>query len=424
MVPPPYSPWTPGAPNGVRPPGRVRGHGQLQHPASASPEHSELAALLSGHQVGESVRFSQPVSLCGESFTHAVVERELRSASGAQLIRLFPRGALFISKFEDLRREQAAMCALRAMNQRWRQWGVCLTHGMPVEAVTYSIIPLGSRAGLVEVVPESRTLQQLAQGYSLVTRHERVHQALGGDRRRLDRLAASTAAHLASAYALGIRDGHDDNIMLHSDGAFFRVDLGFVFGQSPELDTPTLAVPRAVTFALGDERWSEVLAASGRALAALCADDRGSEPVAWDCLRRVRELGPFQDEVFAHVSQLSLETFRKQVQRADEWSLSRAAKNTLREAKRYIFDETQVTPEDDWLGLLDGTGFTPTPLAYAGGAGMPSRASAAPPCRPPPWPRPTSAGAPVYAPPHSLNTRSTCPGRAEDEDEGWLSWFY
>ena len=35
----------------------------------------------------------------------------------------------------------------------------------------------------------------------------------------------------------GIRDGHDDNLMLRRDGRLFRVDFGFAFGRTPEIET-------------------------------------------------------------------------------------------------------------------------------------------------------------------------------------------
>lgn len=59
-------------------------------------------------------------------------------------------------------------------------------------------------------------------------------------------LEASTTAYLTACYALGVRDGHDDNIMLREDGSLFRVDFGFVFGATPEIDTPQTVVARAV----------------------------------------------------------------------------------------------------------------------------------------------------------------------------------
>ena len=57
----------------------------------------------------------------------------------------------------------------------------------------------------------------------------------------------------------------NDTLMMHfdtqgEDGSLFRVDFGFVFGATPEIDSPQTVVARAITYALGD-RWLEVVAA-------------------------------------------------------------------------------------------------------------------------------------------------------------------
>merc|ERR1719335_1151988 len=116
----------------------------------------------------------------------------------------------------------------------------------------------------------------------------RVVQFLRGDPYRLDRLAATTAAYLAAGYALGVRDGHDDNIMLREDGSLFRVDFGFIFGRTPEIDAPGTIVPRAVSFALGEQRWMEVVGGAQMLLQSLASG--GS--VA-NFFTGIRELGPY-----------------------------------------------------------------------------------------------------------------------------------
>lgn len=89
----------------------------------------------------------------------------------------------------------------------------------------------------------------------------------------------------------GVRDGHDDNIMLRKDGALFRIDFDFIFGETPELDAPQTVLPRAVTHALGRRRWTAVVAACRHALSALSGDGSTLLP-AWDCLSSVPELNP------------------------------------------------------------------------------------------------------------------------------------
>ncbi|CAK0804576.1 unnamed protein product [Prorocentrum cordatum] len=108
---------------------------------------------------------------------------------------------------------------------------------------------------------------------------------------------------------------------------------GFAFGKTPELDTPTLFVPQAASLALGEERWAEVVPACALALQALSSP---GQPPGWDCLCRVPELRPALPEARLYARGLSFEGFALELERAREWSLQRATKNTLREAVQYL----------------------------------------------------------------------------------------
>lgn len=139
------------------------------------------------------------------------------TASGAHLLRMFPGGVHFIVKFADVRQEHAMMCALMEMNRRWQDHAVSVC-GVPVQALTYEIFPIASAGGLIEAVLGCRTLRELKR----LCRSEpqnRVLEALGGDGLKLNTLAASTTAYLTACYSLGVRDGHDDNIMLRGSSA-------------------------------------------------------------------------------------------------------------------------------------------------------------------------------------------------------------
>jgi len=336
----------------------------------------ELRAVLSGRREGETVTFHRPLAIGERKFSQATIVRDFRTGSRAKLLRMLPSGTLFISKLGDLSQEHALMCAMRQMNRRWRQHGLSVC-GIPVEALAYGIFPLGTQAGLVEAVPESKTLCELAAGYTMVDRHRRVLEELRGDPGCLDQLAATIVGYLTVSYALGIRDGHDENLMLRSDGSFFRVDFGFCFGRTPEIDTPTIFVPKAVAFALGPERWSEVVRVSSDALQAISGDGVrtlslagmssfapvGVQPPAWDLLRCVPEMGPLLGEAHRYVQTLSIEAFEREVQHADEWSLSRTTKNVVRQAVRFlaIAQEAEVSTQKagshkEWVDLLDPLG--------------------------------------------------------------------
>eukprot|EP00929_Paragymnodinium_shiwhaense_P039960 TRINITY_DN20911_c0_g1_i4.p1 TRINITY_DN20911_c0_g1~~TRINITY_DN20911_c0_g1_i4.p1 ORF type:complete len:277 (-),score=16.94 TRINITY_DN20911_c0_g1_i4:268-1098(-) len=187
---------------------------------------------------------------------------------------------------------------------------------------------------------------------TLGERHLRVSNVLQGDRHRLNRLAASTIAFLVVSYVMGLRDCHDDNIMLTANGCLFRIDLAFAFGRRPEFDTPLTFVPKAVLQALGEGRWAEVVSKSLTAFACL-KSARSSSPPAWDCISSTPSMRPYLADAFTYMRSLSHEDFENKVRRAHEWSLARATKNTLREAVRYVFQQTEVPRETDWLGILD-----------------------------------------------------------------------
>lgn len=308
----------------------------------SSPGALEVLHLLRGRKVGETIHFPTELKVGNKIFTSAYVERDFRTASGAHLLRLYPGGTHFIVKFADVRQEHAMMCALMEMNRRWQEHSVNVC-GVPVQALTYEIFPIGSCGGPIEAVIGCRTLRELKR-LCRSEPQERVYEALAGDGQKLNTLAASTTAYLTACYSLGVRDGHDDNIMLREDGSLFRVDFGFVFGATPEIDSPQTVVARAVTYALGD-RWLEVVAACGDSLTALTGNSYGSPP-AYDCLSNVPELERYLPLVRSHTSSLSLAQFCQDVSCADQWSFSRAAKNTLREAVQFLRDQAGLGPAD------------------------------------------------------------------------------
>jgi len=324
-----------------------------------------LLPLFSRCRVGDVVSLPEPLYLSGQVYTSALVERDFRTASGALLLKFQPGEGSYIIKFSDVQQECAMMCALLEMNRRWREHNARVCN-YPVEAVTYNIVPLGCNGGLVEAVLYCSTLRELRKECKSDSR-ERVLLSLNSDAEKLDRLAATTTAYLTACYALGVRDGHDDNIMLREDGSLFRVDFGFVFGATPEIDSPQTVVPRAITFALGQVRWIEVVAACGDALTALTGDSYGSPP-ALDCLRSVPEMGPYLARAEQHARTLSLAGFCQDVSCADQWSFARAAKNTLREAVQFLRDQAGLGPDDLSNKTCEQTVRTGSALATAAGA--------------------------------------------------------
>ncbi|OLP87698.1 Phosphatidylinositol 4,5-bisphosphate 3-kinase catalytic subunit gamma isoform [Symbiodinium microadriaticum] len=188
---------------------------------AASPWWEEVFLL----RVGDTLALPRDLQFPRHPDCQAItVEKDFRSASRARLLRLRPSSASVILKAADVRQEAAVMSILRRMNQLWQQCEVRVCEEL-VQTVTYDIFSLSGKFGLVEVIPDSRNMRELAQCYPS-ERPLRVLHALKHDSKSLDRLAASTVAYLVAGYAVGLRDSHDDNIMLRADGLLFRVDFG------------------------------------------------------------------------------------------------------------------------------------------------------------------------------------------------------
>lgn len=288
-----------------------------------------LHGLLQGRGEGEHVQFPQSLVVAGVRFNGAVVIRHLQSASRPQLLRLVPGEKEYIVKFGDLRQEAWIMAAIRNMNHRWHIHDI-LFRGRIVQALVYDIIPLDVDIGLVEVISQARTYRELADECP----HEvpwdmRVSHYLEHNEDSLNRLASTLVAYLTSCYALGLGDGHDDNIMLRSNGAVFRIDFGFAFGKTPLFDAPALVVPRAIRKAIGDERWGNIVYYCRLAMNAL-----GSEPhLCYECFHQVPNVlvngqgWTYLQDALPHASQLKMEVFLHQVENAPRFSFNRLVKN-------------------------------------------------------------------------------------------------
>ena len=57
-----------------------------------------------------------------------------------------------------------------------------------------------------------------------------------------ERFIKSSAAYTVISYVLGVGDRHLDNLLMKSNGDFFHVDYGFMFGQDPTIDLNKLQV--------------------------------------------------------------------------------------------------------------------------------------------------------------------------------------
>ena len=232
-----------------------------------------------------------------------------------------------ILKPEDIGREACAMEIFSKFNQIWSEANVNI-QGHPVQVKTYRIFLVEPESSFVEVVENSTTLGKLKRENSEQDpQSTRVRRFLDleNEAGRLQKLAATTAGFLACSYLFGIGDGHGDNLMLTKEGELFRIDFGFLFGEKPSVDAPTVWLPKTVCEALG-EHMAEVLRAAEAAVQTLLARPR--DELHAICKTSVFDLA-FNDgeQARAYVASLSVEDFQTNVREVQSFAVGKALKS-------------------------------------------------------------------------------------------------
>lgn len=157
----------------------------------------------------------------------------------------------FLLKPCDIRKEQAIINIIRVMRQMLLD-----DEGLDLPIVDYNIRPTSESEGLVEMVPNCTSLEDLRAGQVdilpwIVEQNEHSTETAGALR---ERFLQSCAAYCVMSYLLGIGDRNLHNLLLRSDGSLFHIDFGFVLGQDPKpLETPKMRITTEMLAALGGQ---------------------------------------------------------------------------------------------------------------------------------------------------------------------------
>lgn len=152
-----------------------------------------------------------------------------------------------LHKQEDVRKDKIMMDCIRLMN-------VILTKelNLDLNIVTYNILPLSGKSGLIEMVDRSDTLASITKkGQSLLNYAlENNENVVVMDLRQ--KFVRSCASYCVITFLLGIGDRHLDNIMITKDGQLFHIDYGFVLGYDPKpIEIPMMRISSEMINALG-----------------------------------------------------------------------------------------------------------------------------------------------------------------------------
>ena len=135
---------------------------------------------------------------------------------------------------EDLRQEQFATQLINEFNQIFKIEKInCWLN-------TYEIISTGNDAGLVEMVNDSLSLDQLKQKLSNISLRDfyinyygRGSSQTQGYKTAMDNFVSSLAGYSLVCYFLQIKDRHNGNILIDNEGHLTHIDFGFLLSNAP-----------------------------------------------------------------------------------------------------------------------------------------------------------------------------------------------
>eukprot|EP00742_Colponemidia_sp_Colp-10_P004906 GILJ01005239.1.p1 GENE.GILJ01005239.1~~GILJ01005239.1.p1 ORF type:complete len:774 (+),score=109.60 GILJ01005239.1:138-2324(+) len=174
----------------------------------------------------------RPRGLFGTSSWNQVKER-VRSASPFGSLPNWDLLSVIVKSGEDLKQEQFAS-QLIVMFQ-----DIFSSAKLPLWLRPFHIIATSGSSGLIETVPNAVSLDRLKKttsGYTSLLDY--FHQTYGGPdsaafRQARKNFVSSMAAYSIICYLLQIKDRHNGNILIDTDGHVIHVDFGFILSTSP-----------------------------------------------------------------------------------------------------------------------------------------------------------------------------------------------
>ena len=135
---------------------------------------------------------------------------------------------------EDLRQEQFATQLINEFNQIFKLENVnCWLN-------TYEIISTGNDSGLVEMVNDSLSLDQLKQKLNNISLHDfylyywgKGHTTSQEYKKAMNNYVSSLAGYSLICYFLQIKDRHNGNILIDNEGHIIHIDFGFLLSNAP-----------------------------------------------------------------------------------------------------------------------------------------------------------------------------------------------
>ncbi|XP_033224308.1 phosphatidylinositol 4-kinase beta [Belonocnema kinseyi] len=132
---------------------------------------------------------------------------------------------------DDLRQELLASQLLSMLSKVWQDEHV------PLWLRPYKILCLSNDSGLIEPILNTVSLHQVKKHcqLTLLQYFEREFGPANSDGFRIaqKKFVQSCAAYCLVSYLIQVKDRHNGNILLHTDGHLIHIDFGFILSTSP-----------------------------------------------------------------------------------------------------------------------------------------------------------------------------------------------
>ncbi|KAK1944762.1 Phosphatidylinositol 4-kinase [Phytophthora citrophthora] len=141
--------------------------------------------------------------------------------------------SVIVKSNDDLRQEQFAAQLIAQCDRIFREYS------LPLSLRPYNVIATSAKTGLIEAVPDTVSLDSLKRndpGYTtLLDFYTRLHgdKETTGFSRAQRNFVESLAAYSIVCYVFQIKDRHNGNILVDTDGHVIHIDFGFLLTNSP-----------------------------------------------------------------------------------------------------------------------------------------------------------------------------------------------
>ncbi|CAK9815833.1 Phosphatidylinositol 4-kinase beta [Anthophora quadrimaculata] len=158
-------------------------------------------------------------------------QRRIRSSSPYGHLASWKLLAVIVKCGDDLRQELLASQLLSMLQKIWQDEQV------PLWVRPYKILCLSNDSGLIEPILNTVSLHQVKKQCQL-TLNQYFEREFGPSMSESFTVAQrnfiqSCAAYCLVCYLIQVKDRHNGNILLHSDGHLIHIDFGFILSTSP-----------------------------------------------------------------------------------------------------------------------------------------------------------------------------------------------